>query len=258
MKFEDYEEYRDHCNAALSDLQDSFKKVYDIESYPEWHYDDGIGIFQFKSENKNLYFRYVNVGSFSRKSQTWKWSWDKAHTSSRVKQAMEKVKAFGKENSFEQLTTGLIDGDKFTGWGMTAISQAILSGFGAYRIVTEEDLEVYFIFTSEVDDDQYKELRKMYVECKGHGLRRRAFICQHLTKESHLGFHEPFPTDPDTELEMEDDYEAWCDQCEAVRAAEGEWNDRSEAFAKIKLYCVKCFFEIKDSNCRPDSESQVE
>lgn len=84
------------------------------------------------------------------------------------------------------------------------------------------------------------------VECENHGLRKPAFICQHLNKISKTGFYEPFP-DPDNPASS-DELQAWCDECEKIRSAEGEWNDKSESFAKIKLICDECFFDIKKFN----------
>ncbi|HHT9079608.1 hypothetical protein [Flavobacterium psychrophilum] len=82
------------------------------------------------------------------------------------------------------------------------------------------------------------------VECDNHGLRNPAFVCQHLNLEFKVGFNEPY-------LEVnskEKDLNAWCDECEKVRVLEGEWNDISEGYAKIKLVCDKCFFEMKKLN----------
>lgn len=84
------------------------------------------------------------------------------------------------------------------------------------------------------------------VECGDHGLRRPAFVCQHLTAFDKVGFHEPFDQKPEDELE--DGFQAWCDECEKIRSKEGEWNDVSEGFAKIKLVCDLCFFEMKKIN----------
>ncbi|WP_216859300.1 hypothetical protein [Sulfitobacter aestuariivivens] len=39
---------------------------------------------------------------------------------------------------------------------------------------------------------------------------------------------------------------AWCDGCEKFRLANGnEWNDTTEAHAKIKLLCRNCFDELE-------------
>ena len=50
------------------------------------------------------------------------------------------------------------------------------------------------------------------------------------------------------QLRDDDDFQAWCGECENVRQKEGEWNDRSMAFAQIKVVCEKCYFEMKELN----------
>jgi hypothetical protein len=127
-----------------------------------------LGVFTFKSDNKNLYFKYVDVGSYSNKTKTWKWSWDNEHTPDRVKQGMERIKEFGERNNFTQLTTGLIDGDEYSGWEMTAITAKLLNGLGAYKI-PQDHLDIYFVFSNELEQSQFDELKEKHVECGEHG-----------------------------------------------------------------------------------------
>jgi hypothetical protein len=57
--------FEDGCVKQLSSLQEEFKKLYDINSYEHWYYDHDMGVFHFKSDDgRNLYFKYVDVGSF--------------------------------------------------------------------------------------------------------------------------------------------------------------------------------------------------
>lgn len=72
---------------------------------------------------------------------------------------------------------------------------------------------------------------------------RAAFVCQHLLDEKSIGFNEAFETDP--AIEEDDDYQAWCDECEKVRLKAGEWTDSAMTFANIKVVCNQCYFEIK-------------
>jgi hypothetical protein len=46
----------------------------------------------------------------------------------------------------------------------------------------------------------------------------------------------------------DDDFQAWCDECEAVSQNEGGWNDKSMEFTNIKVVCEKCYFEMKELN----------
>jgi hypothetical protein len=83
---------------------------------------------------------------------------------------------------------------------------------------------------------------KEQIHCKKHGLATGTFVCQHLPRGVGLGFFsaddpgEPYP-------------DAWCGQCEEVRIREGgDWNDTSEAFARITLICHHCYEAAKERN----------
>ncbi len=243
---QNFENYKSQCVTDLMSLQPEFIKLYDINSYENWFYDHGIGAFHFKSDNgRNLYFKYVDVGSFSTKTNTWNWSWDNNTTPKHVRSALEKVKTFGTNNNFEQLTKGLFEGDEYTGWEMTAISAKLLNMIGAYSI-PQEHLTIYFIFTNELTGKEYEELKEKYASCDTHISDRVAFVCQHLINNTAIGFNEAFDSDP--AIEQDDEYQAWCDECEKIRFKEDGWTDEAMAFANIKIVCNQCYFDIKERN----------
>ena len=242
----DFENFKDDCLDTVSVLQDGFTKRFDLNRYEHWSFDDDFGVFHFESDKgQSLYFNYSLVGSFSDKTSTWKWSWDNEHLKQSERKNIERVKTFGEENKILKISTGLIDGDEYTGWEMTAVAAKILNAIGVYRF--KQDYLTYFIvFTGELTEGEYAAWKEEYVACATHGASRAAFVCQHLNRETYTGFHEAFESNP--LIEPDDDYQAWCNACEEVRLREGEWNDVSEGYAKIKLVCGHCFFEIKARN----------
>lgn len=243
---QNFEDYKSECVTAIMSLQPEFMNLYDIDSYENWFYDHGTGAFHFKSDDgRNLYFKYVDVGSFSTKTNTWNWSWNNSYTPKHVNRALKKVVTFGADNNFEQLTKGLFEGDEYTGWEMTAISAKLLNTIGCYRI-PQDHLFIYFIFTNELTHEEYEELKDKYVNCDKHISDRVAFVCQHLINNTSVGFHEAFDFDPT--IELDDDRQAWCDECEKIRLKEGEWTDEAMTFANIKVVCDQCYFEIKERN----------
>lgn len=247
MSPEPYLIFKEKCCDHLYNLQEEFKRLYDFDNHTEWYYDHGLGIFTLKFKDHAFYFEYVDVGSYSNNTKTWKWSWDNESTPEKVKRGMEKIPDFGSENGYNELTTGLLEGDREMGWEMTAIANKFVNGFGAYRAPSDH-LDLFFLFTNEVDEATYNKLKEKYVSCGEHGSRRRAFVCQHLKHDTKTGFEEAFPTYPDMELGEDDDLQAWCNECEKVRVKYDGWNEESEKFAKIKLICEKCYFEIKEFN----------
>ena len=82
------------------------------------------------------------------------------------------------------------------------------------------------------------------VECPVHGTQEMAFVCQHLAQGEKQGFHLGY--DPDHPDELWPD--AWCDACEAVLEQEGEWNEKTEQFADIKLVCAQCYEALRALN----------
>ena len=87
------------------------------------------------------------------------------------------------------------------------------------------------------------------IECGSHGTQPPAFVCRHLNLETPVGFIEGY--DPDTPDEPL--YHAWCSACDAVLQEEGDWNDRSEDFARPHLVCRGCYREMKALNRRSDT-----
>lgn len=84
------------------------------------------------------------------------------------------------------------------------------------------------------------------VHCETHGETEQAFVCSHLAQESHgLGFNCEESTD---EQHFPD---AWCDNCELIRASHGGWTDEAEELASIKLACSGCYERTRIRNSRP-------
>ena len=58
--------------------------------------------------------------------------------------------------------------------------------------------------------------------------------------------------DPDSEFPWLK--EAWCKACDDVLEQEGQWNDRSEAFASSRFVCEGCFEDVRARNEYPDQD----
>jgi hypothetical protein len=74
------------------------------------------------------------------------------------------------------------------------------------------------------------------IQCPTHGESTKAYVCSHLVGDSAaLGFNrdDPTPEKPHPD--------AWCDNCELIRAAHGGWNEASEKLARISLLCCGCY-----------------
>jgi hypothetical protein len=83
------------------------------------------------------------------------------------------------------------------------------------------------------------------VQCATHGESQEAFVCSHLLGEAAgLGFNRDDPT-PENPFP-----DAWCDDCELIRSAQGGWNEESEKLVKISLLCSGCYERSRIRNTR--------
>jgi hypothetical protein len=81
------------------------------------------------------------------------------------------------------------------------------------------------------------------IQCDTHGDSQKTYVCKHLLGESFgLGFNrrDPTPKNPFPD--------AWCDECEIVRAASEGWTEQSERIASISLLCSGCYERARIRN----------
>jgi hypothetical protein len=244
-----YSVFAKGCVDELKLVQDKFRQDYDVDWYDNWFYRQETGLLTFSTGDAEINFRYFEAGTFSLKSNTWMWAWDNEYTIDKIKEPCKRIKEFGHRSGYTKLTQACFPSDETEAWEFTAIAAKLGDGIGVYRPVDkEEQLQIYMILTEALDQETAQEIKDRFVACDAHDYRRAAFVCQHLNPTTKVGFVEAFETAEGMELDDDDDLQAWCNQCETVRQAEGEWNDTSMAAAQIKIVCEQCYFEMKELN----------
>ena len=241
-----YADFVEKCIEDLKVLQDSFKNKFDLTWYENWFYDQTTGLLTFSTGDKQLNFKYIDIGSYSEKSATWKWSWDNDTTLANVKERTTLIRDFGHRSGFSKLTEGYFPSDEIEAWEFAAIAARLLNGMAVYRPVSDTGLKIFLVVTEFVDNKTAQAIKDKYIECDAHEKQRIAFVCKHLIGSNKVGFNEAFDSFEDMELGDDDDFQAWCDECEAIRQKEGGWSDNS--MVEIRLVCEKCYFEKKELN----------
>jgi hypothetical protein len=86
------------------------------------------------------------------------------------------------------------------------------------------------------------------IQCDIHGTRDAAFLCIHLTaRDEHAqGFNHSAAT---SDMPFPD---AWCDNCEIIRAQAGGWNNDNGKLAQVKAVCAGCYNVARIRNTKPD------
>jgi hypothetical protein len=245
-----YESFAQKCIQELKVLQDQLHEQHDLNWYDNWFYNHSTGLLTFSTDQAELNFRYIDIGSYSEKATTWLWSWDNPDTPEKVKQASALIKEFGQKSGYTKLTTGYFASDEYEAWEFAAIAAHLTNAIGVYRPVNDNQLQIFLVLTELVDNETAQQIKDKYVQCGDHDYQRLAFVCRHLNHSTKVGFHEAFETSEGMELGEDDDFQAWCDECEIVRQQEGEWNEQSMACAQIRIVCEKCYFDMKALNER--------
>lgn len=242
-----YEKYAKKQCERLTSLQNNFREEYSIDNYVNWFYNQGSETLRLYSDDKEVYFKYIPVGTFSLNSNTWMWSWANKSSLEPSRLDVLKIKEFGMKRNYSKLINPHFPGDKYTGWELTSIAYKLLGGIGTYRVVSD-NIEKYFILSRHLSTEEFKEIDSKLIECNSHGKLRSAFICQHLNNQSKTGFYEVFNSFPGMKLGQDEDFQAWCDECEEIRIQNNGWTDDAMKFANVNLVCEECYFIIKDFN----------
>lgn len=245
----DFQEFVTQSMIDLKIKQESFINDFSINEFNSWYYDQPSGVFTFSTESTMLFFQFQIIGSFSLKTKTWLWSWANNNTYPNVKLDALRVKNFGHSNRYQKLIEESWPAEEVDGWEMLAVANVVLQPLGVYRIPSD-DLFMFIVFTehiSKAEADERKRLSKQLISCDCHGLGRPSFVCSHLNKFHNNGFHESFETWQGMKLENDDDFQAWCNDCEEVRLKCDGWTEEAMKFANIKVVCEACYFEMKNT-----------
>ncbi|SUS05874.1 conserved hypothetical protein [uncultured Defluviicoccus sp.] len=84
------------------------------------------------------------------------------------------------------------------------------------------------------------------VECPIHGKQQETFVCCHLVAALRTGKRVGFFWSGQTRGD------AWCSECEQSRISfggeSGDWNEQSEAVAKIQVLCGACYDRVREQH----------
>jgi hypothetical protein len=123
----------------LEEAQARLKRVLSLGVWKRYHLDQEKGTIEFSSDGQvGLVADLHVVGSTSRSTGTWLWSWDNPSILPKVRHCMEEVRAYGQAHNVERLVNAKWSGDERDGWEMTAIAAYLLKADGGYRAPGEK------------------------------------------------------------------------------------------------------------------------
>ena len=134
MTEDQFNQLLDESSAYLNEKIEWCKSEYNIGTYEryDWNQETGELIWSDAGIPK-IVAKIQFVGSVSKKSNTWLWSWANPTILDDVKKDILSVKAFGEKHQIERLTTAKWLAEEVDGWEMTSIAAKLCGAKGAYR-----------------------------------------------------------------------------------------------------------------------------
>ncbi|MBN2686223.1 MAG: hypothetical protein JXR40_13160 [Pontiellaceae bacterium] len=151
------------------------EKEYKIGTYPryDWNQETGELIWSDNGVPKVI-AKVQFVGSISKKSNTWLWSWANETILDKVKSDILTVKRFGEENQIPKLTNAKWPAEEVDGWEMTSVAAKLCNAKGAYR--TPGDNGFTFMIITDISWEDKKESSAWTLRGKPHNLSCQTFI----------------------------------------------------------------------------------
>lgn len=115
--------YAEFSEKAVEDfklIQDSFRGQFKIDDYSNWFYNQSTELLRLYTENEEIFFKYIPVGTYSTKSKTWMWAWENSDSVEQGKYETLTIKEFGLKENYDKLFNGYFESDEYDGWEFTA------------------------------------------------------------------------------------------------------------------------------------------
>jgi hypothetical protein len=135
----------------LMDKNKAFDDRYGLHA--RWDWDSDAATITF-SDPARPTLRIVATVVGTTEGDSWEWTWANRNFEAHTKNDIEKVRAYGEANGYEQLTSAFLDADEHTGWEMTAVAAHLLNSPGAYRFPTDRGY-CYLVYRQicEIDNE---------------------------------------------------------------------------------------------------------
>jgi len=129
--------WEDLVKASVDYLEAQQKKMvadFALSKHEEWNMDGDKGELVFSSKGVTaVVATFQEIGTVSKISNTWLWSWANSSVPPQVTVAAQQVRRHGQKHGFSKLVDRKWDADEADGWEMAAVAAYLLKAKGAYR-----------------------------------------------------------------------------------------------------------------------------
>jgi hypothetical protein len=135
MSGEQFAAFAEECRRDLRTKIEAAVATWHLDKMKGYDLDQTKGTLAFTDESGHKISCTIQiVGTFSKESNTWLWSWASPWVAEPLKRDSELVREFGRTNRLEKLTTEKWPATEADGWVMTAVALRVAGAESAYRL----------------------------------------------------------------------------------------------------------------------------
>lgn len=160
-----------NCLNTMKKKQENLMKKYNFgnEDNKFIMFPEKSLFYMYNNKTKNVFFRakIQIIGTYSNKSNTWRWGWSNRYVLHNMKKTALKIMNFGKTNKIKILTEPKIK-DTNLGYIFTSIGMKLSNGKGYYIIPGTKVYPDIFLMFSDVKkiDENYNDIKKLHKNIK--------------------------------------------------------------------------------------------
>jgi len=150
----EFDHFVETARSELEVKQDQLIAEFGLGDADSWFFDQATEKLQFFDDQQRLLVEadIIDVGSYSPKSNSWKWAWGNESVLPALRNKAEKlkeleaitgIKLFGEPHAFE------VD-DEDTAWDFTAMAARHLGARGCYRAPAEGEGPVIYLLVMNI------------------------------------------------------------------------------------------------------------
>lgn len=118
----------------LQAKQDALAREYQLNDHERYDWDQDSGHLVFSNQGRPAVIAdFQFVGSVSKRTGTWLWSWANASNLEAVRARVREVRAYGDQHRLLKLACAHWSAKEEDGWEMAAVAAYLLKAKGAYR-----------------------------------------------------------------------------------------------------------------------------
>jgi hypothetical protein len=155
---QEFQAFTKNAMAELQAKQQSLQDDFNLGEWPRWALDQETELLQFFDENDRVALEgsFMHIGSYSPKSESWKWAWSNQSVSPTLREKALPLKQLKAITGFELFEfEGTFEVDEYMAWELAAMAVQLLGAVGCYRAPSADDGPTSFLAIKELRNVQY-------------------------------------------------------------------------------------------------------